>query len=81
MPEAPIESYEPVFDPWLLATAALLLGVVVGDAAARHAAIPGAFAALAGAIVLARVRGRANATLVLRCGVVSTASSNSKRLS
>src|SRR5262245_57835003 len=62
-----------LFDPWLIAVGALVFGVVVGDAAHRDAVVPGAFAALAGSLVLLRLRKGTeggSARAALRLGVV-----------
>lgn len=65
---SPIHGREPgslVFDPWFLAAGGVLLGIVVGDRAGNDAAIPGAFALVASAVllVLARAHARPHAGL------------------
>lgn len=59
-----------VFDPWFLTAAGFVLGIVVGDQAQREAAIPGAFAALASAVLLALARARDRVEPALRIALV-----------
>lgn len=55
-----------VFDPWFLAAAGVVLGIVVGDHAGSDAAVPGAFALVASAVLLLLVRAHARPQAGLR---------------
>lgn len=59
-----------VFDPWFLAAAGILLGITVGDRAGRDAAVPGAFAGLAAALLLVLVRAHTRPEAALRLALV-----------
>ncbi|MBK6942735.1 MAG: ComEC/Rec2 family competence protein [Planctomycetes bacterium] len=59
-----------VFDPWFLAAAGVLLGIVVGDGAGSDAAIPGAFALVAGSVLLLLARAHAHPQAGLRVALM-----------